>query len=275
MLWFVVLATLLATLLAGLAACSSGSEKGAHKTGENPQRDPEHRGTATAPERTTTTESQTLATPYAPATWDYVALGDSLAVGVGARRGYVDRYADHLRQDTGAQVEVVNLGISGQTSSQLLYALRNDRSMRRAIGGAEVVTFNIGINDLGHASSSYENGSCGGRQNERCLRMAVEEVEENWDAIIGEILGLRSTDDAIVRTAGLGYTPPVDGVFEPYLDEVNCHIVVSATDNGIPYAKARLDGEGMSPDGVHPNDEGYRVIADRLVELGYEPLGPR
>jgi lysophospholipase L1-like esterase len=25
---------------------------------------------------------------------------------------------------------------------------------------------------------------------------------------------------------------------------------------------------------VHPNDEGYRVIADRLRELGYKPLGP-
>lgn len=271
MLWFVVLAT----LLASLAACSSGPEEGAHKTGENPQRDPEHRGTATAPERTTTTESQTSAAPDAPATWDYVALGDSLAAGVGARRGYVDRYADHLRQDTGAQVEVVNLGISGQTSSQLLYALRNDRSMRRAIGGAEVVTFNIGINDLGHAGRSYENGSCGGAENQRCLRAAVEEVEENWDAITGEILNLRSTEEAIVRTAGLGYTPRVDGIFEPYLAEVNRHIAVSATDNGIPYAEVRLGGEGMSPDGVHPNDLGYGAIAHRLRGLGYEPLGPR
>jgi lysophospholipase L1-like esterase len=56
--------------------------------------------------------------------WDYVALGDSLAAGVGAERGYVDRYAAHLRNDTGARVRVTNLGVSGQTSSELLDALR-------------------------------------------------------------------------------------------------------------------------------------------------------
>ena len=28
------------------------------------------------------------------------------------------------------------------------------------------------------------------------------------------------------------------------------------------------------PDGVHPNVEGYGLIAERLRGLGYEPLGP-
>ncbi len=205
------------------------------------------------------------------AAWDYVALDDSLAAGVDARRGYVDRYADHLRSDTGARVRVVNLGRSGQTSLQLLHALRNDPAMRRAIGGSEVVTLNIGINDLGHASRSYENGTCGGVHNEECLRAVVEEVEENWDAIIEEILRLRSTQQTTIRTAGLGYTPRVDEVFEPYLDEVNCYIAASAADSGIPHAEVRLGVEGMSPDGVHPNDGGYGVIAARLRELGTSP----
>ena len=233
-------------------ACS-GSEPG------GPQRDEKPRRAAAGQETVS---------------WDYVALGDSLAVGVGAERGYVDRYAAHLRNDTGARVKVSNFGVSGQTSSELLDALRRDESMRRAIEGAEVVTFNIGINDLGHAGRSHENGSCGGPQNQRCLRTAVEKVEENWDAVIEEILHLRSTNEAIVRTAGLGYTPRVDGMFEPYLAKVNRHIAASATDNGIPYAQVSLGEEGISPDGVHPNDRGYEVIADRLRELGYELLSP-
>ena len=61
----------------------------------------------------------------------------------------------------------------------------------------------------------------------------------------------------------------------PYLDEVNCHMAASAADKGIPHAEVRLGGEGMSSDGAHPNDHGYGVIADRLRELGYEPLGLR
>lgn len=268
----------LAALLAGLAACSPGSEKGTQRMDESPQSGNTHQETTGAPGYTAATaalEGETMATTGAPASWDYVVLGDSLAVGVGARRGYVDRYAEHLRSDTGARIEVVNLGRSGQMSSELLYALRHDPSVRRAISGAEVITFNIGINDLGHASRDYENGTCGGAHNERCLRKAVEMVEGNWDAIIEEILVLRSTEDAIIRTAGLGYTPRVDGVFEPYLAEVNRHIAASSTDASIPYIEVHLGEDGLSTDRVHPNDEGYEVIANRLRELGYEPLGPR
>jgi lysophospholipase L1-like esterase len=233
----------LATLLTGLAACSSGSEKGAQRTGEDLRSGETHRETTDAPERAAVTpalEGETTAITDRRATWDYVALGDSLAAGVGAHRGYVDRYAEHLRNDTGARIRLVNLGQSGQTSPQLLYALRNDSSMRRAISGAEVITFNIGINDLEQAGGSYENGRCGGVENEWCLRVAVEEVEGNWDAIFEEILGLRSTQDTIVRTAGLGYTPNVDGVFGPYLAKVNRHIASSAAHNSIPYVEVHL-----------------------------------
>ena len=265
----------LTALLTSPAACSTGSEKSAQGTDEDARQVPAPHETTAAPERGTVAVGETKAKTSSRAAWDYVALGDSLAAGVGARRGYVDRFAEHLRNDTGVRIRVVSLGRSGQTSSQLLYAVRNDAAMRRFIGGAEVVTFNIGINDLGHAGRAYESGTCGGAHNEACLHKAVEEVEENWDAIIDEMLGLRSTDEAIIRTAGLGYTPRVDGVFEPYLAEVNRHIAASATDNGIPYAEVHLGERGTSPDGVQPNDEGYRAIAERLQELGYEPLGPR
>lgn len=94
----------------------------------------------------------------------------------------MDRYAEHLRSDTGAQVRVFDSGMG-------------------SLGGAEVVTFNIGINDLGQASRAYENGICGGTINEERLRAAVEEVEENWDAVIEEVLRLCSTQETILRTA--------------------------------------------------------------------------
>ena len=221
-----------------------------------------------------TAGQETTAVSGAPATWDYVALGDSLAVGVGATRGYVDRYASYITADTGVRLDVVDLGRSGQTSSQLLHALRNDPAMRHALGTAEVITFNIGINDLGAAARAHANGTCGGGDNQKCLRAAVEAFEENWSAIIAELLSLRSTEDAIVRTAGIGYTPRVGETFEPYIREVNRYIATTAADHDIPYAQPYLRREDMSPDGVHPNDRGYEVIADRLRELGYGPLSP-
>jgi lysophospholipase L1-like esterase len=248
---------ILATLLVGLAACSSD-------TGEEKRQQTDSRAKPVAPETTGKSAHS--------ASWDYVALGDSLAAGVGAHRGYVDRYADYISTDTGASVRVVNLGQSGQTSSQLLDALRNDQSMRRNLRGAEIITFNIGINDLGRAGEDYASGSCGGKDNRRCLRTAVERVEGNWDAIVSELLMLRSTDEAVVRTAGIGYTPRVEEVFKPYLDEVDRHIATTAAEKEIPCAQPYLDEEHINPDGVHPNDTGYKVIADRLRSLGYSPL---
>jgi lysophospholipase L1-like esterase len=211
----------------------------------------------------------------APVVWNYVALGDSLAVGTGASHGgYVNRYAGYLEADTGVQVSVTNLGQNGLTSPELLFTLRSDSSWRQAIEAAEIVTINIGINDLGHAAQAYDNRACGGTDNQDCLRAATQTVKENWSALIAELLSLRSTSDTIIRAAGLGYTPHLytEEVFEPYLDEVNRHIATTAGDNDIPLAEVHLDKGYIGPDGVHPNDEGYEVIAGQLRGLGYSPL---
>jgi len=264
----------LAISLTASVACSANTEKGGHGAGESPWPKATHREATDAADRATTGKGET-ATPDATATWDYVALGDSLAAGVGARQGYVDRYAENLRADVGARVRVTNLGVSGQTSAQLLPVLRDDASARRAIGKAEVITFNIGINDLGRARGEYEAETCGGARNQRCLRAAVKTLEGNWNTITGEILELRPTDEAIIRTAGLGYTPRADGVLGRYLHEANRNIAASAAESDIPYAEVRLGAEGLGPDGLHPDGSGYDEIAEDLRRLGYEPLGPR
>jgi len=261
----------LAVFLTGLTACSPETRNGGRSTDKSPRSGTAHGLTTQAPESVAEGDAEATS-PEDLATWDYVALGDSLAAGVGARRGYVARYAHHLRADTGARVRVVNLGVSGQTSPQLLRALRNDPSTRRALRGAEVVTYNIGINDLGQARGSYEAGTCGGAQGERCLRAAVEEFEGNWDEITGEILNLRSPDETIIRTTGFGYTPRAGRNFEPYLKEVSSHIARSTAEHGIPHAEVGLGDEGLGPDGLHPDDSGYQAIADGLQRLGYEPL---
>ena len=255
----------LVVLSAGLTACSQETDKSARSKDGSPRRGTVHQARTDAPERGTEDEAE-AASPDT-STWDYVALGDSLAAGVGARRGYVDMYADYLRDDTGARVKLTNLGVSGQTSPQLLRALRHDRSTRRALRGAEVVTYNIGINDLGQAWGSYDAGTCGGAQGERCLHTAVAELDENWNAITGEILTL-SPDETIIRTVGLGYTPQAGRVVEPYLKQVNRNIATSSDESGIPYAETRLGDKGLGPDGLHPDESGYEEIAGELEELG-------
>ena len=237
----------------------------------------------------------------APASWDYVALGDSLATGFGAFKGYVPRYDAYIESDTGVAVTRTNLGRNGWTSSQLLSALSSDPTFRSAIREAEIVTWNIGGNDLRAARNSYKKGTCGGIDNQDCLRASVATLKTNWTAITAEVLELRSTSDTIVRTMDI-YNPYVRTdmvsdtwrqndrgkndfqVFKKYLDRVNRHIATTSYTERVPYAPVYLAFNGslgdedprskgyLSFDGVHPNDSGHRVIADELRMLGYAPL---
>jgi lysophospholipase L1-like esterase len=197
----------------------------------------------------------------APASWDYVALGDSLATGFGAFTRYVPR---------------------------------------RAIREAEIVTWNIGGNDLRAARNSYKKGTCGGADNQDCLEASVAKLETNWDAITAEVLELRSTRPTIVRTMDI-YNPYVrtdiasdtwknDGgmndfqVFNSYVYKANLHIATTSYAAGVPYAGVHLAFNGpygyedpkskgyLSFDGLHPNNTGHRVIAGELQKLGYAPL---
>ena len=73
-------------------------------------------------------------------TWQYAALGDSLAAGALAQEGYVPRYATYLNTDAGSNVTTLNLGIPGWHSGDLLNALQNDPVFRDQVSVAEIVT---------------------------------------------------------------------------------------------------------------------------------------
>ena len=236
----------------------------------------------------------------APASWDYVALGDSLATGFGAFKGYVPRYEAYTETNTGVAVTRTNLGQNKWTSSQLLLALRSDPTFLRATREAEIVTWNIGGNDFRAARTSYKNGTCGGVDNQDCLRASVATLKTNWTAITAEVLELRSTENTMVRTMDI-YNPYVrtdiasdtwknDGgmndfqVFNSYIYKANLHIATTSYAAGVPYAGVHLAFNGpygyedpkskgyLSFDGLHPNNTGHRVIAGELQKLGYAPL---
>ncbi|MCA1616636.1 MAG: GDSL-type esterase/lipase family protein [Acidobacteria bacterium] len=227
-----------------------------------------------------------------PANWQYTALGDSLAAGTGdAQGGYVPRYRDHLQTDTGRPVTLIDRGVPGWTSTDLLDALRNDPSMRAQVASSQVVTFNIGGNDLLQALQRYQAGTCGGPDNQQCLGEASALLKSNWNAIIAQVLSLRSNSDTIIRTMDI-YNPVVNllkffGVFEqvkPYLDDINRHIHLTATANRIHVARVYREFNGpkgdedagtkgyISSDGIHPSPAGHVAVARLLRELSYHPL---
>jgi lysophospholipase L1-like esterase len=224
-----------------------------------------------------------------PTTWNYTALGDSLAFGAIAERGYVNRFPDYMEADTGNTVVIRNLSVPGWRSDDLLMALQTDSTMRSTVAESNVVTWDIGGNDLAGARARYIDGSCGGSDNQQCLRDAVAQFRSNWDSIISELLALRSPQNTIFRTMNI-YNPYVEidiaagdfAVLEPFLQQVNDHIQTTAAANGILVGDVHsaFNGESrqeqptalLAFDQFHPNDAGHETIASELRALGYSPL---
>ena len=245
-----------------------------------------------------TTEEPTTAPAATSSSLDYVAFGDSLATGYGITDSYVYRYASLMGTDTGTTVNVRNLGVNGLTSQQLRAGIENDQRAKDAVEQAEVITINIGANDLMRARWEYRTGNCGGADNQDCLRQAVDEFRANWDAILADITGTRSPGTTIIRTIDF-YNPFVDvdraissgdgsvddfAIFKKYLEQVNSHIAKSSDAYDIPHTEVYETFNGpngdedpsrkgyITSDGVHPSEDGHAAIAQELRKLVYEPL---
>jgi lysophospholipase L1-like esterase len=163
-----------------------------------------------------------------------------------------------------------------------------------------VLTWNIGGNDLRDARLIYRRGTCGGADNQDCLRATMTRFKQNWDAILSEILMLSRPGRTALRTMDI-YNPfvnedrgtdtwAVDGgqndymVFQGYLADANRHIATTSAASGVPIAPVYHSFNGpdgtqdpaaaglIAFDGLHPNQAGHTRIADLLRALGYAPI---
>jgi acyl-CoA thioesterase I len=169
-----------------------------------------------------------------------VALGDSLTAGYGLASGdgFTDRLQERLRAD-GLDVEVINAGVSGDTSKGGLARL--DWSVP---DGTKLVILELGANDA--------------------LRgVAPEQTRANLDAML-ERLKARNIP---VLLAGM-IAPPNMG--EDYGRAFNPIYAELAARHEVPLYPFFLDGVAgearfNQADGMHPNAEGIGVIVDRIA----------
>jgi len=245
--------------------------------------------------------TQFAATRAQAATTVYTALGDSIGFGLFAPigDGYVPTYERFIEADTGASVSAINLSIPGWTSSDLLRAIKGNLLFRVSVAASPIVTVNIGGNDLLVGRNSYKDRTCGGADNQDCLRAGIATFSANFNAILAEVRSLRGSRNTIIRTMDV-YNPFVNEdraqdtwpndqgndfqVLKPYIAAVNNQIAATATARNIPYAKVYLAFNGpngdidpgdrglIAFDGLHPNESGHRLIAELLRGLGYSPF---
>ncbi len=198
----------------------------------------------------------------------YTALGDSLAAGVGSLTfsGYVPRFAFMLMRRYRRLVWMRNLGRFGMTSLDLLEALRTNRHFIGAVRGANLITVNIGGNDL--LGCAYQ---------EDCLELAVLQFRQNWEAILAELRRLNPAATILTMTL---YNPvPVGDVRRPpidsYIDRVNQVITmpgllrayrikaVAPVHSAFMGRECELTWYCRIGD-IHPTDEGHQVMAQQL-----------
>lgn len=168
-----------------------------------------------------------------------VALGDSLTAGLGVTpdEAYPARLAERLAHE-GYAYRVVNAGISGDTSAG---ALRRVDWVLRA--KPEIVIVAVGANDGLRGQS-------------------VPALRQNLDAIVRRI----RSSGARVLLAGMQIPPNYGDAFTHEFAAAYQDVARRANVPLVPFLLEGVAGTTRlnQADGIHPNAEGHRVIAERL-----------
>lgn len=221
--------------------------------------------------------------------WTYVALGGSIASGAGDIYGqsYVDYYKDLLEEDTGNKVELIDLSIGeGGTTQAVLDLLGGDTAIED-LRQAEVVTMEIGGNDLVAGDEPLSAGECEGLA---CYRGPQRSFENNYEKIVQQVATL--VGEGTILRAVTFYNPAIgDPELKPSFEELTrkvteiqneatCNLAEAAGWLCVDVYPAFNGSDGLeSPsrrgliagDFTHPSENGHRLIARLLQEAGYEP----
>lgn len=193
---------------------------------------------------------------------NYVALGDSTGVGVGARNGgYVARlFQNIVSERPGSKLN--NLCVTGATTEDVLRS-----QLRQGIAGnPNLITLGIGINDIGHG-------------------IGVEEFARNYEEILSGLRRGTSAKIVVTNIPDISSAPRIPEfarreyqqsiiVFNERLEaiatryEVTLFDVHSTTRDQLP-----SHPEFFSSDGFHPSDAGYEFWAREMWPVVARAIG--
>jgi len=230
----------------------------------------------------------------------YLALGDSLSAGNGASDRQETAFVPLVHEALGPEVELLNLGIPGDTSDDLLNGGPLDQAIAEieqrktdSVAGNEVavVTLEIGGNDLlnlffelvvpavcPNVSDSLDKPRC-----VDAFREALDAYEPNLKAILDR---LKKADPDLPIFLMTLYNPfsgksaTLDDLTEltlegsadtPFPEGLQDIIRRQADEHGVFLVDVYPHFEGkaveyVANDLIHPNDTGYRVMADAVLD---------
>jgi lysophospholipase L1-like esterase len=168
-----------------------------------------------------------------PTGTNIIAFGDSLTYGTGAAAG--QDYPSQLSKLSGR--EIINKGVPGETTAQALNRLDKDVLQQ----DPRVVILLIGGNDF-------------------LQRLPMSQAFQNIDTMVQRI----QESGALVVLVGMNS-------FIPFMDSFGPEFKKIAKTRGALYVpnalKGIIDSPKLKGDQVHPNGEGYKLIADRIYAV--------
>ncbi|MCQ6276833.1 GDSL family lipase [Bacillus sp. V3B] len=199
-----------------------------------------------------------------------LALGDSLTRGTGddSGKGYVGLVTDELKKRLNPQeILIYNLGINGQTSSDLLQQL-GEQNIARQMGEADVILMTIGGNDL------FQKG-------ETLLNLDLENVKQLQQDYLANMKQIFTT----IREHNQQATVFLLGLYNPFI-ELEGSEVTNTIIREWNYATEMVVGQFekmvfvptfdlfqlsvndyLYSDHFHPNQAGYQLISNRVAPL--------
>ena len=180
-----------------------------------------------------------------------VCFGDSITAGYAVRRGFPSFLLESLRQRfPDSKIEMINSGISGDTSqdglSRLDWAVLSYEP--------DLVTINFGINDC-------------------VLGLSLEEFEMNLVEMVRRIRAGPDSEILLLSSQPLESPPYDQRVLDYYqtVERVAKEMNVGFVDVYGAWMKRVRAGTPLSslilPGLDHPNEAGYRIIAEELMSL--------
>lgn len=198
-----------------------------------------------------------------------VALGDSLTRGTGDSfgKGYIGHFIDLIKERTDKDINVTNLAVKGLRSPQLL-ELVQQKEVQRQLGQASIIMMTIGGNDL------FQSGETLIAYDEKKVEEIKEQFLHNLQSILSTIRSVNT--ESPIYFIGL-YNPFIDldheidtakTVLQWNYDTVQILTNFAKTVFVPTYDLFQLRyNELLYTDHFHPNNEGYRLLAERLNGL--------
>jgi lysophospholipase L1-like esterase len=205
----------------------------------------------------------------------YFALGDSLTEGYGAppNQGFVDHYQTLTKQFLGKPVTCFNAGRKGETTQEIVTRLKNETALQQQLKRANIITITAGGNDLLQAAKQFL--FC---REPQILKAALKGCQMQYDQLLETVKAINQTDSgAIVRLLGL-YNP------FPHVEEAEFWVrhfnkmLKGFETRAIQVVhiyeafESRIESL-LYQDHVHPNEAGYKLMAEETAATGYRGLG--